>query len=45
MSLRIRLPAENDPVHILIDASDDGGQGKDFVFIEGRTIPVYYYYP
>ena len=45
MSLRIRLPAENDPVHIFIDASDDGGQGKDFVFMEGRTIPVYYYYP
>ena len=45
MNLRIRLPGKNDPVHIFIDASDDGGEGRDFVFKEGRVIPVYYYYP
>ena len=45
MKLRIRLPAKSDPVHMFIDASDDGGNGREFVFDEGRVIPVYYYYP
>jgi hypothetical protein len=30
---------------MFIDASGDGDVGKDFVFTEGRIIPVYYYYP
>ena len=30
---------------MFIDASGDGDVGKDFVFMEGRIIPVYYYYP
>ena len=45
MKLIIRLPAKNDRVHMFIDASDDGGEGRDFMFREGRVIPVYYYYP
>ena len=45
MKLRMRPPAETDPVSMFIDASGDGDVGKDFVFTEGRIIPVYYYYP
>jgi hypothetical protein len=30
---------------MFIDATDDGGEGRDFVFNEGRIIPVYCYYP
>ena len=45
MKLRIRPPAETDAVSMFIDASGDGDVGKDFVFMEGRIIPVYYYYP
>ena len=45
MKLRIRPPAETDPVSMFIDASGDEEEGKDFVFTEGRIIPVYYYYP
>ena len=45
MSLRIRLPASCNPVQILVDASDGGGDGGDFLFADGRLIPVYYAYP
>jgi hypothetical protein len=45
MHLRIRLPAECTPVHVIVDASDDGRDGKDFLFAEGRLIPLYYGYP
>jgi hypothetical protein len=45
MSLRIRLPARCNPVQILVDASDFGGDGEDFLFADGRFIPVYYAYP
>ena len=45
MKLRIRPPAETDPVSMFIDASGDGDVGKDLLFMEGRIIPVYYYYP
>ena len=41
----MRPPAETDAVSMFIDASGDGDVGKDFVFMEGRIIPVYYYYP
>ena len=41
----MRPPTETDPVSMFIDASGDGDVGKDFVFTEGRIIPVYYYYP
>ena len=30
---------------MFIDATDDGGKGRDFIFNEGRIIPVYVYYP
>ena len=30
---------------MFIDATDDGGKGRDFIFNEGRIIPVYCYYP
>ena len=30
---------------MFIDAPDDGGEGRDFLFNEGRVIPVYCYYP
>ena len=43
--LGIRLPARTDRVHMFIDAPDDGGEGRDFLFKEGRVIPVYCYYP
>ena len=45
MKLRIHLPAKEDPVHMFIDADDDGGEGREFIFSEGRIIPVYCYYP
>ena len=45
MNLRIRLPAECNPVHVFIDASEDGSDGMDFEFKEGRMIPLYYLYP
>jgi len=41
----MRPPAETDPVSMFIDASGDGDVGNDFEFMEGRIIPVYYYYP
>ena len=30
---------------MFVDAPDDGGEGRDFFFKEGRVIPVYCYYP
>jgi hypothetical protein len=45
VGLRIRLPAQSIPVQILVDASDCGGDGKYFLFADGRLIPVYYAYP
>ena len=30
---------------MFIDADSDGGEGRDFVFHEGRIIPVYCYFP
>ncbi len=45
MAMRIRLPKKEDPIHIFIDADSDGGEGRDFVFDEGRIIPVYCYFP
>jgi hypothetical protein len=45
MSLRFRLPAQSNPVQILVDVSDCGGDREDFLFAEGRLIPVYYAYP
>ena len=30
---------------MFIDAPDDGGEGRDYLFKEGRVIPVYCYYP
>lgn len=45
MGLRIHLPAKGDPVHMFIDAPADGGEGRDYLFKEGRVIPVYCYYP
>ena len=45
MNLRIHLPAECNPVHIFIDAREDGRDGMDFEFKEGRLIPLYYFYP
>ena len=39
------MPAQSNPVQILVDASDCGGDGEDFLFAEGRLIPVYYAYP
>ena len=45
MKLRMRPPTETDPVSMFIDASGDGDVGKDLLFMEGRIIPVYYYYP
>jgi len=30
---------------MFIDADGDGGEGRDFVFREGRIIPVYCYFP
>ena len=43
--LRIRLAANDDPVHLFVDALDDGGQGRVFLFNDGRIVPVYCYYP
>lgn len=45
MKLRIRLPEKEDPIHMFIDADSDGGEGRDFLFDEGRIIPIYCYYP
>jgi hypothetical protein len=45
MSLRIRLHDKCNPVQILVDASDCGGDGEGFLFADGRLIPVYYAYP
>ena len=41
----MRPPSKTDPVSMFIDASGDGDVGKDLLFMEGRIIPVYYYYP
>ena len=30
---------------MFIDADSDGGEGRDFVFREGRIIPIYCYFP
>ena len=30
---------------MFIDADSDGGEGRDFLFSEGRIVPVYCYYP
>jgi len=30
---------------MFIDADSDGGEGRDWVFNEGRIIPIYCYYP
>ena len=45
MKLTIHLPRKEDPIHMFIDADSDGGEGRDWVFGEGRVIPVYCYYP
>ncbi len=45
MKLRIRLPNKDDPIHMFVDAAEDGGVGREFVFNEGRIVPVYCYYP
>ena len=45
MTMRIHLPKKEDPVHMFIDADSDGGEGRDFVFNDGRVIPVYCYLP
>jgi hypothetical protein len=45
LKVTIRLPRKEDPVHIFIDADSDGGEGRDWIFNEGRIIPIYCYYP
>ena len=45
MRLTIHLPRKEDPVHMFIDADSDGGEGRDWIFNEGRIIPIYCYYP
>jgi hypothetical protein len=44
-SVRIRLPAESDPVGMCVEEASDAREGRDLLFKDGRVIAICYHYP